>query len=420
MGIICAENDYFRYVYSCEGGEVRARELACFLDTVEGNPFDNSLGAFLKNIQRKMPMLEAVPPTDAVRIMTVHASKGLEFKHVILGNVGKKFDKRDIGGTLLLDSESGLAMKSFDLGEGTADDTSLYLRIKKEKEKKLKEEEMRILYVALTRAKKTLHICGAVKELPQEVCEFPEKAERFVDWLYPHVKDFARLYSREECGNIAAAQSERAVAKEEQRDYDVALKDEIKRYIAPEKRVKNAPSKTTVTAAARVADEDEESGAVSLPFADNERGAEIGSAYHLLMEKIDFYAPFGDEWARLEKEYASECSLVNKQAVEKARKTVAEMSKGKKVYRELPFLANLNASDDGGEILVQGIIDLLIDGENGYTVVDYKSGEINEKYLAAYEKQVSLYAQAVEKLLGKTVKKKYLYSFSSGTLKEIG
>ncbi len=450
LGVICAENDYFRYVYSAPGGETSACELAGFLDIAESGIYGGTLDSFLKNTERESPTLEATPTENAVKIMTVHASKGLEFKHVILGRIGKKFDKRDLSESVLLDSELGLSLKCFDSDEKTTSDTSLHARMKLIKERKLKEEEMRILYVALTRAKNSLFICGAAKKLPAPVRA--DRAESYLDWLYPHVKDFAEICDKDDCLSVAARDfGERRIS--ENRPYDASLKDEIKRYIAPAPAEKRAPLKITVTSAARSGDETDEN-IRKVVFADDERGAETGSAYHLIMQNVSFFSPFESEWERLEKEFPTECALVKKSAVkaavnkmetlifqngvEKVDKmethvkvdkmetpvvAVDKMETPRKFYRELPFIVRLDASEVGaggsGGILVQGIIDLLVETADGYTVVDYKSGEITEKRMSEYRKQVSLYALAVEKLLGKRVAKRYIYSFSTGELTEI-
>ncbi len=420
LGMICAENDYFKYVYSKKGGDASAGELANFLDIVENSSFDVSLDAFLKSLEREMPVLEAVPPADAVRIMTIHASKGLEFKHVILGNVGKKFDKRDLSGNLLLDSELGLSLKRFDDEEKAALDTSLHLRIRAVKERKAKEEEMRVLYVALTRAENSLYICGSAKELPEPVKA--DKAESFLEWLYPHIKNFVRVYSQEDFVSVPETEKASAAGGAAAREYDEKLKEEIKKYIAHIPRVKNAPLKTTVTAAARDLGDEEET-AVKASFADGERGTDVGTAYHLLMQEINFDAEFENEKARLSSLYPAECALVNLGAVEKAAKRIKELCAGNKYYRELPFLTYLDSSAagqaGGGKILVQGVIDLLIDRGDECVIVDYKSGAAQGELLTAYEKQVSIYALAAQQLLKKTAVKKYLYSFSSSKLIEI-
>ncbi len=444
LGVICAENDYFRYVYSKSGGEVSARELARFLDIAESAAYDGSVDTFLKSIERESPMLEAAPPTDAVRIMTVHASKGLEFKHVILGRIGKKFDKRELSGSVLLGADSGLSLKCFDADEKTASDTCLHVRMKLEKEHRLKEEEMRILYVALTRAKNTLFICGSAKKLP-ETKQRADKAESCFDWLYPHVKEFAQIYDTDDCARLAESCS--VAVRPTENVYSAALKDEIRRYIAPQAQAKRVPHKVTVTALAHTAADENEAPAAKAVFADDERGAEIGSAYHLIMQNADFGAPFDSEWERLEAAFPNECALVNRKAIKTAVSKmetflsgigVSKMetftkdacvsdletfAKDVRVYRELPFIVNLSAeiagADGNGDILVQGIIDFLVETGDGYIVVDYKTGEIDAQRLISYEKQISLYARAVEKLLKKPVLKKYIYSFSSSSFTEI-
>ena len=442
LGIICSENEFFRYVYSKRGGVSAASELAQFLDIAESDAYDGTPSEFIKRAESEMPELEAVPPAGAVKVMTVHASKGLEFKHVILGRVGKKFDKRDLWDRVLLDTDLGLSLKRFTSEKNDKAETSLHVRIKVEKEKKLKEEEMRILYVALTRAKETLYVCGAMKELPETVQA--QDAESYIEWLYPHIREFAKIYFQDDIAALLPPRQVDVIGAF--KSVDEALKNEIKRYIAPIEQKKKYPHKTTVTKAAREHEGEDETLAQAA-FADNERGAEIGSAYHLLMQYADFAAPWKEERERLEKEFPEQCALVDMRSVEKACAEMGRLCTDKRIHRETPFIASFDAEDlyagtektanteskpnntvkiESGpntkknqKILVQGIIDLLIEDRDGFVILDYKSGNVEGEHLNSYVKQVDLYAAAVEKLLKKKVTKKYLYSFSQGKLIKI-
>lgn len=99
---------------------------------------------------------------DVVRIMSIHASKGLEFKCVILTGCGSYYNMRDIYRSVPIqfNSELGIAMDGYDLENKYYIETKKKIVIKNTKEKALKEEEMRVLYVALTRPKERLIIVG--------------------------------------------------------------------------------------------------------------------------------------------------------------------------------------------------------------------------------------------------------------------
>ena len=85
------------------------------------------------------------------------------------------------------------------------------------------------------------------------------------------------------------------------------------------------------------------------------------------------------------------------------------------IKREQPFMMYVPYDDESGKVLVQGVIDLLIDEGDGYVVVDFKTGGGSEEELRnRYGKQLSLYAEGVEKILKKPVKRKIIYAINSG------
>ena len=98
---------------------------------------------------------------DVVRIMSIHKSKGLEFPVVLLCNTGKQFDKRDLRKSVLFHPETGYGPKFVDLQRGITYPNGIRTAVSIKKELELISEEMRILYVALTRAKERLIIIGA-------------------------------------------------------------------------------------------------------------------------------------------------------------------------------------------------------------------------------------------------------------------
>lgn len=138
---------------------------------------------------------------DVVRIMTIHASKGLEFPYVFVGGVGRKFNDADFKARYLFDQHFGLAVKAID-PENRITYTSLpYLAMREKKKLEMREEEMRVLYVALTRAKEQLYLVASVKKIENEMQKWmdaqlvepslmlPEytrsRANRYIDWIGP-------------------------------------------------------------------------------------------------------------------------------------------------------------------------------------------------------------------------------------------
>ncbi|WP_062105312.1 helicase-exonuclease AddAB subunit AddA [Bacillus niameyensis] len=119
---------------------------------------------------------------DVVRIMTIHSSKGLEFPVVFVGGIGRKFNMRDINSSYLFDKEFGFASKYVD-SEKRISYTSLpQIALRKKKKMELLAEEMRVLYVAMTRAKEKLYLVGSAKNADKEVKKWL-KAAHHSDWL---------------------------------------------------------------------------------------------------------------------------------------------------------------------------------------------------------------------------------------------
>lgn len=151
---------------------------------------------------------------DVVRLVTIHSSKGLEYPVVFVAGMGRPFNKMDFHNPYLFDQDFGLAVKAID-PENRITYTSLpFLAMKEKKELEMRAEEMRVLYVAMTRAKERLILVGSVKNWDktldswQDVQSLPEdaplqeylraRANSYFDWVGPAVArhaDFASITS---------------------------------------------------------------------------------------------------------------------------------------------------------------------------------------------------------------------------------
>lgn len=162
-------------------------------------------------------------------------------------------------------------------------------------------------------------------------------------------------------------------------------------------------------------------------------GASRGSAYHKLMELLDFEVEYDeDSMAEAIRRYETEGRLTSEMAeciragdilrflrCESGRRMHAAAQRAR-LFREQPFVLGVDASeiypgDTSGEtILVQGIIDVYFEEPDGLVVLDYKTDkaksavDLTEKYHA----QLDYYAQALSRLTGKPVKEKIIYSFT--------
>ena len=153
---------------------------------------------------------------DVVRIMSIHASKGLEFKCVILTGCGSNYNLRDLYRSVPVqfDSELGIAMDGYDLENKYCIETEKKIKIKNKKEKAIKEEEMRVLYVALTRPKERLIIVGGAHNTGQGAISYT-KANKF----------YSDIISKQKPSDDKENESGKESTKEETASNEKAEKD---------------------------------------------------------------------------------------------------------------------------------------------------------------------------------------------------
>ncbi|MFJ7735934.1 helicase-exonuclease AddAB subunit AddA [Lysinibacillus sp. NPDC097287] len=149
---------------------------------------------------------------DVVRLVTIHSSKGLEFPVVFVAGMGRPFNKMDFHNPYLFDQDYGLAVKAIDPEDRITYTSLPFLAMKEKKELEMRAEEMRVLYVAMTRAKERLILVGSVRnwektrEKWQDAQSLPldaplqeylrARANSYFDWVGPAVArhiDFAPL-----------------------------------------------------------------------------------------------------------------------------------------------------------------------------------------------------------------------------------
>lgn len=119
---------------------------------------------------------------DVVRIMTIHSSKGLEFPVVFVAGLARKFNTMDLKKQYLLDKEYGFATKYVNPEKRITYPSLPQLAFKRKKKMEMLAEEMRVLYVALTRAKEKLYLLASVKEIQKTVEKWAGAANQ-TEWL---------------------------------------------------------------------------------------------------------------------------------------------------------------------------------------------------------------------------------------------
>ncbi len=401
-----------------------------------------------------------VPGASAVQIMSVHRSKGLEFPVVFLCDMARQFNKQDTRDTVLVHPQLGLGPKVTDLERRVEYPSLARNAIKLRLEREMLSEEMRLLYVAMTRPRERLYITAALKD-PQKLVEKtrtavtdpiePELlsgAAAPVDWLIAAaLADGERNIKLTYCLEGTAPEKQDAETDAAAADSDTLA--ELRRrlsFVYSHNDAVQLPSKVTATElkGRNVADEDAGSivpkrhRAFRMPdFVKKDKpvtGTERGIATHLVLQYMDFgksgsLAGIEEEIERLrQKRFISdrEAEAVDAKAIEKlfASNLGSRMTGAEKMLREFKFSILCDAGKvfreaAGEQILLQGVVDCCIEEKGALTVIDYKTDnvltadEIAERS-RLYTPQLTAYADALERIYGMPVKERVLYFLAAG------
>ena len=329
---------------------------------------------------------------NAVKVHTMHASKGLEYPVVILAGLDSSFHGLERDEIMWTDKFLAVP-KSYDLLKKTYGENVLRMASQIVQEKIQLEEEKNLLYVAMTRAQYRLHMLFAGKESNP-----PQFANRFSDFL--DLNAMAGYFVEGE--EIKRAEERHALATRP----DMALKDEILSIYCRPYAHQTATALRVKSSATELMRE--EKTEISYPVRKG-FAVEEGLAYHAFLQHVHFGRGVQEELKRmlLAGEITKEqAEVLNGEQLEKILSMPVFASlEGKRIWREQNFLMSLPARemsdiDCDDEIIFQGAIDLLVEDENGFTVIDYKySGREDSDIAQKYAVQVKLYKKAVAKIM---------------------
>ena len=398
--------------------------------------------------------------SDVVRIMTIHKSKGLEFPICFVAGFSKQFNIRETADAVLADADLGLGSDCIDL-DLRCKRKSLRKNIIAVKQKlDGRGEDLRILYVALTRAKEKLILVGhgdasAINHLGYGVHGLL-KAKSFMELVLPIAAERKDLFEIREFtpeDMLLETVSEKLGAEILRRQLaDVVPEKVWEPYVYPHVSLDGLYTKTTVSELKKAAYLEEEEHCSELygeeeivPYVpdfiaheDKEAGgARRGNAYHRVMELMDFKLALQketmeDDLKVLRKQAvealripASDDALVSNEKIIKFMNTelayrMALAAENNKLYKEQPFMMRVDANTVSPDfpaeedILVQGVIDVYFEEDDGLVLMDYKTDYVSEseELIKRYKTQLEYYAKALEKLTHKKVKEKLIYSFA--------
>lgn len=523
---ILEETGYGNYVAAMPGGEQRTANLEMLVE--KAIAFESTSYKGLFNFVRYIEQLQkydidygeaniADEQADTVRLMSIHKSKGLEFPIVIVAGMSKRFNMQDITGSIVIHPELGIGIDAVDLAYRTKIPTFLKKVIQKKVQLENLGEELRVLYVALTRAKEKLILIGSISNLDKKLKSFASiqrreetalpfgmlsRATSYFDWILPALfrnQVFADLlnaygmqvpftnvlYKKQLPILVEEIFPEHLILEETAEEVEQVLTEELLRnwdaeyvydsemrarieeqfsYQYPYEDMQKMKLKFTVSELKKRSEPEEEPGEILyeepeiVPLIPNfmrekwekeeqdreamytgaVSGASRGTAYHKFLELLDFGKCYTISKLRAEAErlcaegkmpeemaeaiyYKDICVLLESPLGIRLRNA----SQRGMLKKEQPFVLGVSADTIYPELrerqeaeeellIVQGIIDVYFEEADGIVVVDYKTDRVTdpEELVRRYAKQLHYYAEVLERLTGKSVKEKIIYSFA--------
>lgn len=419
------------YVLAGENGKDDMTAVRKFISDGAAYPDLQSFAAAIRNGDDDFTNPD--DESDAVKVLTVHASKGLEFPVVFLARCDTKCSGGVKAGDIVFDRTLGAGIRLFDEETRLKADSLAYTAINIEAKRREADENIRLLYVALTRAKNRIYVTGTTKDGIDKKLDLPTpviSSEKFSDLITYAVAMDDGLYGLidfveptvENPNEVAKNGLYLSKGDDKTRN---ALK-KVLDFVYPFEKSSRISPKYTVTEINRlVRDEENEGFTPSMinPSSDNRR---TGIAYHAVMENIDFSTSTVSEINYLLKNLVEngvlqdgDEELVDANDILRCIQSpvIQEGIKGRYI-REKSFMLSLQAGEVGGDssddILVQGTIDLAFFGEEN-VIVDFKySGLSDEKLAEKYARQLKTYKIAVMQAYDVKVDKILLYSFKTG------
>ena len=450
---LMTETGYYAFVGAMPGGVQRQANLRAFVDKALafGRKGNNTIFGLLRYIQmigeRKIEMGQVhllSENDDLVRIMTIHKSKGLEYPMVIVSGLGRRFVSDVPKKTGSIHKDLGFAMTYVDASRHWYKKTLGEHAIYEQHNREAMEEEIRILYVAATRAKDKLVLMGTVKD-----CEkFREKMDlgmggrsSYLDVMTPYLRDndiHLVFHDRESLGaylmnrDVEKIQIPHVLREYENRS-DRKLKEEVHRILSYRYQNQDALAVRSKFSVSELNGKVKKKLTLEQPVFAGGRtgltGAERGTIMHTVMEHLDFKEAYAhldsseDQCHRHVEDFIAQLVrreiLTEEEAshvfVEKVvnffKSPVGRRSAlAKKLQKEKSF--NILTDYRGTEVMVQGIIDCYFEEEGELILLDYKTNYSSEGIEKLYRRQMDLYAEALEKGEGRYPKETYLYLFS--------
>ena len=467
------DTGYLDIMSALSDGEKRRGNLLLLSSYASEYASNNSsnLGGFVKYIIKQsesgIKSADSGNVGDTVKIMSIHASKGLQFPICIVCGIESAFNDSESIQSSLYSTDFGIGFKYFD-EELKSKVTTIGREIILDKIRKERlEEELRLLYVAMTRAQDKLIFIGAVSDIYKKIEDIKtllisyeseiksslwNRTKSYLDWIllsamiHPNGKDLRQsgsaVFVKETESkidiNIIEAEdlpNDTIETKIISNNANMVLAEKIKEnldFVYPFEDILNIESKTSVSALANKAESSKYAFSAEPSFMSKSgiTATGRGTAMHKIMQFIDF-SEFDDIESEIERLYEWQfISETEAESIDRVKlknffesDVFGRILKSETVKREMRFLTELPANKvsptldnrfDNEKIIVQGAVDICFVEEDGVVVLDFKTDRVEkeEQLSTAYGEQLSIYAMACEKIFEKPVKEKIIYSFA--------
>ena len=380
---------------------------------------------FMENVKATDKLGAAATVTaDVVRIITVHASKGLEFPFVFYGGLGGSFNRKDETKALITDAELGAGIRYFD-EFGVRHETLAHRNAARAASDASWAEELRVLYVGMTRAKQELYLLGSLANAEKRIDALKEPTLLSIRRSSSALKLLLlslsgripmTLHKKSEFTSAAPLNPTAAIPLPTEAERK-ALAERFG-WVYPHPLTDALPDKTSVTALDR-----DETPEFSEPAF--ETGYDVlseGSAVHRALERM----PLSDETAR--EAFLASLSGMRPFHADAIRAFAASplfsrMAKSERVEREWNFLCPMPANElldtaSGEPVLLQGVIDACFIEDGAWVLLDYKTDRVTgdpAETAKKHVRQVALYAAALERLSGIPVKERHIVLLGANT-----
>ena len=468
---IYEETDYYNYVRLMPNGQVRKANLKMLLDRAKDYEKISFKGLFnfirylekVKSSNSDLSSAKVIGENEnVVRIMSIHKSKGLEFPVAIISRTDKKFNQKDLNESILLHQDIGFGMQYINYDRKIEYTTATKEAIKIKTKEESIAEEMRILYVALTRAKEKLIITGVENdftksiEQKKELLEIYEKENdkinhlvlkkylSYLEWIelvYLNHQDIENQITLNKIAKKDVLKAEENQEEQAKRNIELPEKidyekiNEILNWQYKYKEMTNIQSKMSVTKIKELKNNDTQKQQhieIKPKFMLDKTkvsSAERGTIIHLILQKLDFTKEYSkEELAQFVNNLCTKNIITQIQKdsinIEKIYQIIntqfiKNLKNAKEIKKETPFYTYINTKEiyntqNSENILVQGIIDLYyINQQNEVILVDYKTDYVEgsgEELIDKYKVQLEIYKKALEESLKEKVKHVYIYS----------